>query len=141
MAPHETARYYCGVRDNSVGMPEIIDAYERGSERFGVIRVSLSGESATLEFGVEEAGYKALKRILESHPFSVTPGIRHRYFFAGSASKVSVDPHRCRFSVRIEGGRDAKSTEFEGPVSLAANLMWFADLKALSEASALRRLT
>jgi len=141
VAPLLAAGYHCGVRDNSVGMPEIIEAHERGGERFGVIRVSLSGESATLEFGVEEAGYKALKRILESRPFAETPGIPHRYFFAGSASRVRVDSHRCRFSVRIESGRDAKSIEFEGPTSLVANLMWFAGLKAFNEASALRRFT
>ena len=141
VAPPSTARYHCGVRNDSVGMPEIIDACERGSEHFGVIRVSFAGESATLEFGVEKARYKALKRILGSRPFAETPGIPHRYSFAGSTSKVSVDSYRCTFRVRIEGGRDARSFEVEGPTSLAANLMWFAGLKSLSEASALRRLT
>jgi hypothetical protein len=122
-------------------MPEIVDAYERDSQQFGAIRVHLADDSATLEFGVEEAGYKTLKRIRQSRPFAETPGVQHRYFFASSASKTGICSDRCGFTVRIEGGRGAKGFDFEGPISLVANLIWFANLMTLEDASALRRLS
>jgi hypothetical protein len=133
--------YHYSVRDNSTGMPEIIDAYERDNQQFGAIRVDIADESVTLEFGIEDAGYEPLERILQSRPFAETPGVQHRYFFAGSASKTGIGSDRCRFKVRIEGGRGAKGFDFEGPISLAANLIWFANLKTLEDASALRRLS
>jgi hypothetical protein len=122
-------------------MPEIVDAYEREGEHFGVVRVVLSGESASFEFGVEPDGYRALRRVLQSRPFAETPGIAHKYFFTGRCSKNRAESDQCSFGVRIEGGRGARTFDFEGPASLAANLLWFARLQTLAEASALRRLS
>jgi hypothetical protein len=122
-------------------MAEIVDAYKRGNEHFGVVRLVLAGESGSFEFGVEPSGYRALRRVLQSRPFAETPGITHKYFFAGSCSKSVAGSDQCSFGVRIEGGRGAKNFDFDGPVSLAANLVWFAGLRTLEEASALRRLS
>jgi len=129
------------MRDNSSDMPEIVDACERDGEHFGVVRVVLSGQPAVFEFGIDPAGYKALRNVLQSRPFAETPGVPHKYFFARSCSKKGIDSNLCTFGVRIEGGRGAKTFDFDGPMSLAANLLWFADLETPQEASALRRLS
>ena len=121
-------------------MPEILDAYERDGNKFGVVRIKIAESSATFEFGVQEAGYRTLKRILESRPFSTTPGLPHRCFFARTASKICTDSARRRFTIRIESGQNSKGFEFEGPLLLAQNLIWFANLTSFDEASTLRRL-
>jgi hypothetical protein len=121
-------------------MPEFLDAYVRDGNHFATLLVVVKDERATFEFGVDQKAYKSIRKILEYRPFAVTPGVPHRYFFAGSYSKKEVDSDLCMFGVRIEGGRDAKTYDFVAPVSLAANLIWFAGLESLQETSGLRRL-
>ncbi len=128
------------MRDNSVGMPELIDAYKREEESFGVVRVSISGELATFEFSVEPTGYKSLKRILQSKPHVVTPGVPYRYFFMGKYSRKRFGVEPVTFGVRIESGPNSKTFDFEGPTSLLANLIWFKDLKTIEETSGLKRI-
>lgn len=67
------------MRDNSKGMLEILAAYERDGDWFGAVRLPINGEEA-LEFWIGQAGYGALRIILQSKPFAVTPGVPHRYF-------------------------------------------------------------
>ena len=121
-------------------MPEIVDAYERDGEHFGVVRVVLSGEPASFEFWVDSGGYGVLRRVLRSRPFAETPGVAHKYFFVGNSSRKGGTTDQCSFGIRIEGPRDAKTFDFDGPISLAANLLWFASLNTPEDASALRRL-
>ncbi|HWR54044.1 MAG TPA: hypothetical protein VN428_23240 [Bryobacteraceae bacterium] len=128
------------MRDNSEGLPELLDAYERDDYFFGVVRIRAAGQVASFEFGVSADGYSALKRVFNARPFDATPGLRYRYFFAGTYGKKKLGEEPALFHVRIEQGTTAKSFEFSGPTSLLANLRWFLELKTLEAASALRRV-
>jgi hypothetical protein len=127
------------TRDNHSGYPEILDAYEREGLYFGAIRIYLETEVASFEFGVEQRGYVALKRVLQTHPFD--PLDKHRYFFTGNFGKKDVASNVVSFRVRIEQGMTSKKFDFDGPISLVSNLRWFMELKDFQEAAALRRLT
>jgi hypothetical protein len=128
------------MRDNHDGYPELLDAYERDGLYFGAVRVTVAGEVATFEFGVEQRGYISLKQILQTHPFD--PLGKHRYFFKGNFSKREPDSDTISFGVRIEQGANGKSFEdFRGPVSLVSNLLWFQSLKGFQDTAALKRLS
>jgi hypothetical protein len=129
------------MRDNHDGYPEIVDTYEREGQYFGAVRLGLTDGSPTVEFGVTEAGHAALKRILSARPFDALPGIRYRYFFAGSfigAPKPNQDVFT--FDVRIEQGDVAKKFQFSGPKTLLANLLWFLELKSVEQMGGLKIL-
>ena len=107
------------MRDNHDGYPELLDAYERDGLYFGAVRVTIAGEAAAFEFGVEQRGYVSLKQILQTRPFD--PLGKHRYFFKGNFSKREPDSDTVSFGVRIEQGVNGKSFEnFSGPVSLVS---------------------
>jgi hypothetical protein len=82
------------MRDNSRGMPELVRAYEREGNYFAAIRIDISGEPATFEFGVEPVGFKALSKIFQSRPLAEMPGVPYRYFFQGSfgRKKIGFEP-------------------------------------------------
>jgi hypothetical protein len=128
------------MRDNHDGYPELLDAYERDGLYFGAVRVTVAGEAAAFEFGVEQRGYVSLKQIVQTRPFD--PLGKHRYFFKGNFSKREPDSDTVRFGVRIEQGANGKSLEnFSGPLSLVSNLLWFQSLKDLQNTAALKRLS
>jgi len=128
------------MRDNHDGYPELLDAYERDGLYFGAVRVTVAGETAAFEFGVEQRGYVSLKQILQTRPFD--PLGKHRYFFKGNFSKREPDSDTVSFGVRIEHGVNGKSFEnFSGPVSLVSNLMWFQSMRDLQNTTALKRLS
>jgi hypothetical protein len=129
------------MRDNHGGYPEIMSAYEREGQYFGVVRIVLSDATPTLEFGVSAAGYAALKNILNTRPFDSMPGVPYRYFFSGSfTGAVKPQQEVFAFRIRIEQGIAAKKFEFRGPKELLANLLWFAKLESLEQTFGLRRL-
>jgi hypothetical protein len=78
------------MRDNSEGYLELRDAYERDGLYFGVVRVRTPSEAASIEFGVERAGYLALRRIFECRPFGSMPGVKHSFYFTGSHSQETL---------------------------------------------------
>jgi hypothetical protein len=130
------------MRDNHDGYPEIVNAYERGGQYFGAVRLILKDGSPTLEFGVTEAGYIAIKRILSARPFDTLPGIQYKYFFTGSfigADKPEQDVFK--FHIRIEQGATAKKFQFNGPKTLLANLLWFFELKSVDQTGGLNILS
>ena len=127
-------------RGTHLGMPEVLKAYERDGYYFGVVRIVVSEETAAFEFGVDRAGYRALRRLLQTRPFSNMPGTEYRYFFTGSYSRQKQDEEPVTFRVRIEQGEDAKSSEFDGPTTLVSNLRWFMELKDLRDVGSLKRL-
>jgi hypothetical protein len=128
------------MRDTHLGMPGILNACERDGFYFGVVRIVVAEETATFEFGVEHIGYTALRKVLQMHPFSNLPGIEHRYFFTGGHSRKKPGEGPVEFWIRIEQGNDARKFEFEGPITLVSNLLWFQSLTDLRQASALKRL-
>ena len=129
------------MRDTARAYPEIVSAYERDGQYLGALRVIVDNATLLVEFGVSEAGYYALKRILDARPFDSMPGIQHRYYFAGSfARAVNAEPDSFLFGVRIEQGTVAKKFEFSGPKMLLENLLWFQKLKSSEEISHLKRL-
>jgi len=122
------------MRDNHDGYPEIVNTYEREGQYFGAVRLILNDGSPTVEFGVTEAGHTALKRILNARPFDVLPGLRYRYFFAGSfIGATRPDQDVFTFDVRIEQGKAAKRFQFNGPKTLLSNLLWFYELKSVGQ--------
>ena len=121
--------------------PEIIEAYEREGQYFGVVRLVVADGTSTVEFGVSMSGYFGLKRILNARPFATLPGVRYRYFFTGSFTGAMKPKQEVfDFDVRIEQGTTAKKFQFSGPKSLLANLLWFAELKSIEETSGLKRI-
>jgi hypothetical protein len=130
------------MRDNHVGMPEILRTYERDGFYFGAVRIAVAKENAAFEFGVDHAGYLALRKILHTRPFSDIPGIEYRYFFAGPLGYGRRDNNEAplKFDVRIEQGNDASKLKFLGPTSMVSNLIWFMKLRDPGEAGQLKRL-
>jgi hypothetical protein len=126
------------MRDNHEGYPELLDAYEREGSYFGAIRVVVAGEVAAFEFGLDDRGYRSLKRVLRSRPFE--PRGQYRYFFRGNFSKREATSDTVTFGVRVEEGRNGKGFNFEGPTSLVSNLLWFQSLKDLQATASLKRL-
>lgn len=129
------------MRDNHEGYVEIVNAYEREGQYLGAIRVNHLGEPRSLEFGVSQAGYYALRRILNLRPFDSMPGVRYRFFFTGGYGKVlsaGTDPFEMH--MRVEQGCRAEGLTVQGPKDLLANLLWFMQLKSPDETVHLRQL-
>jgi len=119
------------MRDNHDGLLEILDAFEKAGQYFGVVKVEIGGRSKQFRFGVSQAGYRALKRVLQLRPFDSLPGLKHRYFFAGAYWNGSEHG----MSVRVEQGKNGKQVDALGTKDLLANLRWFSELKNFSEAA------
>jgi hypothetical protein len=128
------------MRGTHFGMPEILKAYERDGSYFGVVRIMVSEETAAFEFGLDRAGYGALRRVLQTRPFSNMPGIEYRYFFTGSYGRKKLGEEPVTLTIRIEQGNDATSVEVDGPTTLASNLRWFMELKDLRDVGPLKRI-
>ena len=93
------------VRDNSSGYVETLDAYEREGLCFGVVSITKAEERAALEFGVSQAGYFTLKRVLGFRPFDSMPGVKYQYSFTGSyVSTSDGQQQRSPFRVFVEQG-------------------------------------
>jgi hypothetical protein len=129
------------MRDNHQGYPELQNAYERDGLYYGVVRIALSTETASFEFGVEETGYTALKRILQARPLENSVGAgRYRYFFTGRLSRKKFGEEPVSVGIRVEQGDKAKTFDFDCPTSLASNLLWFQSLTDIAQASELKRI-
>jgi hypothetical protein len=122
------------MRDNHEGMPEIVDALVESGQYFGVIGIEIGGELKKFRFGVSQADYRALKRVLQLRPFDSLPGLKHRYFFAEAYWKLEGSSD-CGMKVRVEQSKDGKQVDVRVPKDLLANLRWFAELKDFSEAA------
>ncbi len=127
------------MRDNHDGSPEILDAYEREGNYFGIVRVSINNVSKDFEFGINLDAYHALRRILTMRPFEQGPGIKYRYFSVPSA-KRSDDPSKCETAVRVEQGNRSKQFHVNAPEPLISNLLWFFKLKDFEDAKHLREV-
>ena len=122
------------MRDNHKGMPEIIDAFIDEKEQYtGVVAIEINDEIRKFRFGVSPAGYRALKRVLQLRVFEVMPGLKHRYFYAGSYRKLELP--KCEATFRVEQGKNGKEFFVEAPLPLLQNLIWFQGLKDFGEAA------
>ncbi len=119
---------------------ELRDAYERDGLYFGVVRVRTPSEAASIEFGVERAGYLALRRIFETRPFESMPGVKHRFYFTGNHGQEKLAHEPVTIGIRIVEGMNGKNLDFPCPLSLAKNLKWFFYLTDLQETAALKRV-
>ena len=99
------------MRDNNEGYLEILDAYERGGIFFGVVRVRHLDHAVEFEFGVDKAGYRALRRVLQERPFEVTAAGPYKYFCGSVRGTDETD--FCEMSVRIEQARRVGPFFFE----------------------------
>jgi hypothetical protein len=127
------------MRDNSEGLPEILDPVERDGHYFGVAQVVLNAEPLAFEFGVDAEGFKALRKILQLRPFENNDAGAYRYFFVPSVRRLGPESDQAEFSIRVEQGREGRQFPVSGPRSLVANLMWFTELKSAEAANHLRR--
>ncbi len=121
------------MRDNHDGMPEFIDVFEEDGHYFLRVKVTLDSESRSYQFGVSKNGYLSMKRMFQSRPFDMMPGLKYRYFYAGSSKIWESQLHE--MSVRIEQAKDATSKVFQVPKDLHANLLWFKRLESFTDAS------
>ena len=124
------------MRDNHEKMPEILDTFEEGGNAFAIVALEREQQILKFRIGITPAGYKALKRVLQFHPFEKIPGTKYRYFFSGSASKK--EPSGYQMGVRVERGKDGKQFYFEAPKELIQNMVWFYQTKDLREAEDLK---
>jgi hypothetical protein len=130
------------MRDNHEKLPELIAAYEREGQFFGIVRVTLGADSKLLEFGIDRGGFAAFKQMLDLRPFDSMPGLPYRYFFVPSVrAKLSeTDKQTRQITVRVELRRESKEIEVTAPINLIQNLMWFFQLKDFAETKALKEL-
>ena len=122
------------MRDNHKGMPEIVDAFEKEGQFFGVIEIEVDGIYKKCQFGASAAGYRALRKIMQLRPFEIMPGVKPRYYFTGSSGKIP-DSSECTTHVRVEQGKDGKQIDVRVPNDLLANLIWFGRIKDFQEAA------
>ena len=121
------------MRDNHDQLPEIVKVFERNSQYFAVIGVTLSSETRQFEIGLNRDAYDAIKRILQTRPFDQMPGVTYRYFFVPSVRRL--DNGMIEADFRIERSKTARQFRFEVPETLAAHLMWFLKLEDFTAAS------
>lgn len=126
------------LRDNHDGLPEIITTFEQEGQYFGVVQLEQNGKQKRFRLCVDRKGYLALRRILQLRPFDQLPGLKHRYFFVPSLMRL--DDHYAMITVRVEQERTSKQLSSKAPVYLAANLMWFWELKDWSQAEYLEEV-
>ena len=127
------------MRDNHDGMPEILDAFERGGQYFSIVAIECDGITKRFEFGVSLNGYRALRKVLQLLPFDAMPGTKRRYFYAGGYGNV-VGTTDYEVAVRVEQNRDGKLIDVRMPKDLLSNLVWFSEIKDFNEASHLIEL-
>jgi hypothetical protein len=125
------------MRDNHKGLPEIITAFERNGQYFGVVSISLAGVEKRYEFGIDQASYEAIKRLINLKPYGRKRGLKYHYYFSPGAER-SDDSSRSYCQIRIEREDQGKEFEIEAPESLIANLMMFFQVKDLKELFHLR---
>jgi hypothetical protein len=125
------------MRDNHEGMPELLAAYERDGEFYGVAAVMLNSECRQFEFWLPGKAYIALRRILQTRPFDPLSMVQYHYFVADAYGR-SPDSDIANISIRIEQGSTGRQFPFKVPVSLASSLLFFSKLKNFSNAAHLQ---
>ena len=116
------------MRDNHDGMMEFIDAFEREGHYFAVVEL----QSKKFQFGVSQAGYRAIKKTMQIRRFDMMPGLKYRYFYTGSQRTARSEQYW--MDVRTELGSDVVKERIDIPKDLHANLLWFQRLQNVADA-------
>lgn len=117
------------MRDNHDGMIEFLDAFEKEGHYFAKIEL----KSRKYQFGISKAGYVTLKKAMQLRPFDLMPGLKYRYFYAGS--NKGSNGNDFTMQVRVELERDATKVELKIPKELHSSLFWFQRLEDLTQAN------
>lgn len=125
------------MRDSHDQLPEIVSVSQRDRDFFATIGVAILNQTRQFEIGITPDCYLSMVRILQERPFDKLPGVAYRYFFVPSIRRLSKRD-KVEADFRIEQGKVARQFQFEIPKALAANLMWFFELKDFALASHLR---
>ena len=124
------------MRERDHADPEVIEAGDGPSGAFVVVGLERDGSDARFRFAISTMGRALVQRILGTHPFEATPGLPHRYFYAGRGGHGSPITHV--LYVRIERGGEARTKEFDSPADLVEALEWFRQLPSHAAAAHLR---
>ena len=126
------------MRDNHKGLPEIISAFERVGQYFGIVSIALAGVKKKYEFDIDQDSYLAMRRLVSMKPFGRKRGLRYHYYFSPGAER-SDNAARTYCQVWIEQEDSGKEFEIEAPEALIEKLNWFFQVKDWKELSHLRK--
>ena len=127
------------MRDNSEQLPQILRVMEVDGSYFCVVELRNFGAEKRFKFGVSRHAYEAVLKILHTRPFDQMPGVQYQYYFVPAVAKL--ENGMASLSIRIEQGSNGKEFHFTTPKELAANLLWFFQLKNLEDVSHLASLS
>jgi hypothetical protein len=114
------------MRDNSEGMPELIEANAEPEGFFGIIRCRDETGKRSYRIGLQEYEYKAWRKVLTTRPFDRMSMEPCRYFFAGAGRHSDRKTYA---TFRIEQGSEGRQFDIDLPEHAVANLVWFFQLK------------
>lgn len=123
------------MRDTHDHMPELIATINEGDQYFGIVRMERDGQVQDYRIGLHQDEYRAWRRVLTTRPFESLNTHACRYFFSPCTSRRAGKTF-CH--IRIEQDRRGKEFEMSLPERTIGNLMWFFELKSLSQAEHLR---
>jgi hypothetical protein len=126
------------MKADHTGLPELITAFERNGQYFGVVSISLAGAKKKYEFDIDQASCEAIKRLMNLKPYGRKRGLRYHYYFSPDAER-SADSARTTCLIRIEQEDKGKEFEIEAPKSLIEKLERFFQVKDWQELSHLRK--
>jgi hypothetical protein len=118
-------------------MVEIVSAFQEGAHSFVVVAINVDGARQKFRFGITDAGYGALRKVLQSRPFDQMPGTQYRYYFTGTCGRIAGQKMSF-IEIRIEETKNGREFEFSAPDDLVANLMWWNRLTNFSQAEHLK---
>ena len=123
------------MRDNSKGMPQLVEAISEAEGYFGIIRCGDDAEQQTYRIGLQENEFKGWRKVLTTRPFDSLNVQPCRYFFAGAGRHANRKTYG---RIRIEQDSEGREFEIDLPENMVANLVWFLQLGDPREAEHLR---
>lgn len=131
------------TRRNRESEVELLDAFTAGGQYFVVVSLCRLGILDKFRFATSPGGLAAMKKMFDMRPFETLPGVKRRFFFSGATASLDEGKNRAdKFGlvIYIEEGSKIKQFEISSPKELMQNLLWFQQLKDLSEANHLRMM-
>jgi len=116
------------MRDNSEHMIELLEVSKADNIYSSLIRHTIKEKPLKLRFGIENADYSRLKRILEFRPYEDTGVSPYRYYFALSIRKDPNNDKLVITNIRVEQLEKHKQYEFVLSKKYVSNILWFNEL-------------